>query len=61
MNKKCTKCGQVKTWHELPLVGYQADGLGGHLELRNCPPPCSSTLAIERSGPPPSGEFAATE
>ncbi len=35
-------------WLELPLVGRMVDD-EFELELRNCPLPCGSTLAIERS------------
>lgn len=31
-------------WNRLPFVGYQDDGAGERLELRNCP--CGTTLAI---------------
>lgn len=31
------------TWPQLAIVGYQDDGAGGRLELRNCP--CGGTIA----------------
>lgn len=31
------------TWPQLAIVGYQDDGAGGKLELRNCP--CGGTIA----------------
>lgn len=42
-------CGESygpRGWSLLPLVGYQDDGAGGRLELRNCER-CSSTMAVE--------------
>lgn len=53
--KVCSKCGKKyteKQWERLPLLGYQTveadeDGPGFTMELKNCPPPCSSTLAVE--------------
>lgn len=41
----CGRAFNVHEWRELRLVGYQDDGDGGELELRDCP--CASTIAIE--------------
>jgi hypothetical protein len=49
MTKTCTCCGKRIAWATLPLVGYQDNGLGGTLELRNHE--CGSTLSIHISGP----------
>jgi hypothetical protein len=46
-DKQCHSCNTVYTteqWLSLALVGYQGDGFGGRLELRNCP--CGDTMAI---------------
>ena len=48
--KPCA-CGLAYTnaeWERLELVGFQDDGEGGALELRNCR--CRSTMAIEHPG-----------
>ena len=45
--KHCA-CGATYTaaaWLALDRVGRMADGLGGHLSLRNCG--CGSTLAVD--------------
>ncbi len=47
MTKKCSLCGRKFSafdWSQLLLVGYQDDGEGGWLELRNCT--CTSTLSV---------------
>lgn len=41
----CGRAWYAGEWTALSLVGYQDDGDGGRLELRNCT--CSSTLAVE--------------
>ena len=46
--KRCG-CGAVhsaEAWRRLPFVGISDLG-GDRLELRNCPDPCGSTLAID--------------
>lgn len=46
--KRCTMCGEdiyQGEWQHLPLCGYQDDGFGGRLELRNHD--CGTTLSIE--------------
>lgn len=53
MTKKCNHCGAMHgavAWSQLPLVGYQDDGEGGWLELRNCP--CTSTLGVQAAARP---------
>lgn len=51
-NAKASKCCPAAThdlmrasdqWHSLELVGYQDDGDGGRLELRNCQ--CGGTIS----------------
>jgi hypothetical protein len=45
--KRCAKCGELLSaseWTSLPFVGFQDDGSGGRLELRNHG--CGSTLAV---------------
>lgn len=45
---KACGCGATYTaaaWLALDRVGRMADGLGGHLSLRNCG--CGSTLAVD--------------
>lgn len=45
-------CGRSHTdaaWRALPWVGWQDDGAGGRLALRNCH--CGSTLARETTLP----------
>lgn len=49
MTKKCTCCGKLVAWEALPIVGYQDNGLGGILELRNHE--CGSTLSVCIAGP----------
>ena len=52
MTKKCSRCGTViggVEWSQLHLVGYQDDGDGGWLELRNCT--CTSTLSVRATSP----------
>jgi len=49
MTKTCTCCGKVVAWESLPIVGYQDNGLGGTLELRNHA--CGSTLSVCIAGP----------
>lgn len=47
--KRCTGCGVehfIVLWSSLPFVGFQDDGDGGRIELRNCDR-CNTTLAIE--------------
>ncbi len=47
-------CGQTYTaaaFRNLPLCGYQADGDGGELELRNCA--CGSTISRDVPAPQP--------
>lgn len=47
-SKTCTKCGKVRNlseWLALPLNGHQKDEVED-LELRTCPKPCGSTLAV---------------
>ena len=39
----CDREYDARSWSDLPLVGYQDDGVE-HLELRNCS--CGSTLAV---------------
>jgi|GEM_PF-3635552 len=49
--KECL-CGATYTqeeWDELRYVGDMSDSEGGVLELRDCRPPCPSTLAIRVS------------
>jgi hypothetical protein len=46
--KTCSCCRRTYGWTDwitLPFKGYQDDGDGGRLELRNCI--CGSTIAIE--------------
>lgn len=50
MRKTCEVCGRVREWRELQFIGFQEDGLGGHLELRNCA--CGATHLREVAGPP---------
>ncbi len=55
--KICTCCFKAisrEEWETLSFVGFQSDGEGGTLELRNCAD-CCSTLAIDVS----SGRVAA--
>lgn len=45
---ECRRCGTSfddASWQRAELVGYQADGQGGLLELRNCG--CGSTHSVE--------------
>lgn len=49
--KVCSMCGMsvsLREWRALPLVGYQEDGRGGFLELRNHH--CLTTLSCEVTG-----------
>lgn len=53
MTKKCSRCRTMISaadWSLLRLVGYQEDGDGGFLELRNCT--CGTTLCVQAAGRP---------
>lgn len=46
---KTCGCGRAFTftaWRDLDGVGRMPDGDGGELDMRNCPAPCHSTLAV---------------
>lgn len=42
----CGRTYDAPEWRALHLVGYQEDGEGGELELRDCAS-CLSTIALE--------------
>ena len=58
MMRRCNCCGRYTEWTRMTLIGYQDDGDGAWLELRNCV--CHATLAravAERpTDPPPRAE-----
>jgi hypothetical protein len=44
--EKCTCCGRrIQSWRALAFVGFQSDGEGNYLELRNCGS-CYSTMGV---------------